>query len=114
MLTQDNKETERDIKLSMDRIIDLVKEVRDGLINDFLVDENLSSYFREHYEKELSKVKAEFLKRDLRELKNSAVDLSHYGLLIKQMQELSSAALTSTHHDLFYRELETIFKKYNY
>jgi hypothetical protein len=114
MLTQDNKETEREVKLSMERIIDLVREVRNGLIVDLLNDDNLFSYFHKHYEKDLSQVRAEFLKRDLSELRNSPVDLSHYGMLIKQMQEHNTASITSTHQELFYRELETIFKKYSY
>ena len=112
MFLQDSRQTEN--KISTERIIDLVREVRNGLIRDFLLDENIKSYFREQYTKELSTIKLEFLKRDLKELLGSPVDLSHYALLIKQMQELNTASITSSHHELFYKELEGIFKKYNY
>jgi hypothetical protein len=112
MLTRNDKDVE--VKLSIERIIDLVREIRNGLIQDFLVDTTIRKYFREQYDKELSQVKTEFLKRDLKELLSSPVDLSHYGLLIKQMQESNTASLTTTHYELFYRELETIFRKYNY
>ena len=101
-------------KISTERIIDLVREVRNGLIRDFLQDENLKSYFAEQYNKDLSQIKLEFLKRDLKELLNSPVDLPHYALLIKQMQELNTASIASSNHELFYKELEGIFKKYNY
>jgi len=114
MLTEHEKATEKDLKLSIDRIIDLVRNVRNGLIHDFLQDENLRSYFLQQYKRELSQVKAEFLKRDLKDLLNSPIDLSHYGLLIKQMQDSNTASISSTHHDLFYKELEKIFVRYNY
>lgn len=114
MLTEREKATEKDLKISIERIIDLVRDVRNGLIHDFLQDANLKSYFLQQYNKELSQVKAEFLKRDLKELLISPVDLSHYGLLIKQMQDSNTASISSTHHDLFYKELEKIFNRYNY
>jgi len=112
MFLPDSRQTEN--KISTERLIDLVREVRNGLIRDFLQDENLKTYFTEQYNKELSQIKLEFLKRDLKDLLLSPVDLPHYALLIKQMQELNTASLTNTHHELFYKELESIFKKYNY
>jgi hypothetical protein len=112
MFVQDSRPT--DSKISTERIIDLVREIRNGLIKDFMDESNLKSYFTEQYNKELSQIKLEFLKRDLKELMQSPVDLAHYSLLIKQMQELNTASITSANHELFYKELERIFKKYNY
>ena len=114
MLAEHEKATDKDLRLSIERIIDLVRNVRNGLIQDFLQDSNLKAYFLQQYQRDLSKVKAEFLKRDLKELLISPVDLSHYGLLIKQMQDSNTASISSTHHDLFYKELEKIFNRYNY
>jgi hypothetical protein len=112
MFIQDNRQA--DPKISTERIIDLVREVRNGLIRDFLETENIKSYFNQQYNKELSQIKLEFLKRDLKDLLASPVDLPHYALLIKQMQELNTASITSNNYELFYKELEIIFKKYNY
>ncbi len=112
MYLPDSRHTEN--KISTERIIDLVKEVRNGLIRDFLQDESLKTYFAQQYSKELSQIKAEFLKRDLKELLNSPVDLAHYAQLIKQMQELNTASISTSNYELFYKELEGIFKKYNY
>jgi hypothetical protein len=112
MHVNDSRQTET--KISTERIIDLVREVRNGLIRDFMDDQNLKSWFLDQYKKELSQIKTEFLKRDLKELMNSPVDLVHYAQLIRQMQELNSASIGSTNNDLFYKELESIFKKYNY
>ena len=112
MFVQDSRPAEP--KISTERIIDLVREVRNGLIRDFLDDEKLKTYFQEHYNKQLSQIKLEFAKRDLKELLASPVDLVHYAQLIKQMQELNTASLASSNHELFYHQLERIFKKYNY
>lgn len=113
MYTQ-SSETEKEVKLSMERIIDLVREVRNGLILDFLQAGALKKYFQEQYSKDLTPVKEEFLRRDLKSLEGSPVDLSHYALLIKQIQEINTASIESSNYQLFYRELESIFKKYNY
>jgi hypothetical protein len=114
MLTQDGREIEKELKISIERIIHLVRQVRNDLIRDFLNDENLKTYFGEQYQKELSQVKVEFLKRELKDLLDSPVDLPHYSSLIKQMQEHNTASISSTNHDLFYKELERIFKKYTF
>jgi hypothetical protein len=112
MFLSDSRNTES--KISTERIIDLVREIRNGLIRDFLQDEILKTYFKEQYNKDLSQIKLEFLKRDLKELLTSPMDLPHYSLLIKQVQEQNSASIASSNHELFYKELESIFKKYNY
>lgn len=102
------------VKLSVEKIIDLIREVRNALVKDLLVDANLRSYFISLYNRELTPVKMEFLKRDLKELLISPVDLIHYASLIKQIRESNSASLAEGNQELFYQELEAIFKKYNF
>lgn len=112
MIAQGKNST--DSKISTERIIVLVRDIRNGLIKDFMNDDTLNSWFAQQYNKTISPIKLEFMKRDLKELLNSPVDLSHYAGLIRQMQEHNSASIASANHELFYQELETIFKKYNY
>lgn len=100
--------------LSVEKVIDLIRQLRNELIKEFLVDENIRSYFHKEYHRELSAIKLEFLKRDLKELLISPVDLSHYSSLIKQIRESNSASLAEGNQELFYKEIEAIFKKYNY
>ena len=102
------------VTLSVEKVIDLVRQLRNELIKEFLIDANLKSYFLKEYKKEVSAIKLEFAKRDLKELLISPVDLSHYAALIKQIRESNSASLAEGNQELFYREIETIFKKYNY
>jgi len=101
-------------KLSIEKVIDLVRQIRNDLIKDFLLGENIQSYFLEQYEKPISKIKIEFLIRDLKELLISPVDLVHYASLIKDIRETNSANLSRGNNDLFYKEIELIFNKYKY
>ena len=102
------------ITLSVEKIIDLIRELRNQLVKEFLVDENLRTYFQKEYQRDLSIIKLEFLKRDLKELLISPVDLSHYSSLIKQIRECNTASLAEGNQELFYKEIDAIFKKYNY
>lgn len=108
------KPAEKEVQFSIEKAIDLVRQVRNDLVKDFFIDSNLDSYFKNQYNKELSAVKREFLKRDLKELLIAPVDLIHYGGLIKEIKELNTASLASGNQELFYQELGAIFMKYNY
>jgi hypothetical protein len=102
------------INLSVEKVVDLIRQLRNQLVKDFLTDDNVRAYFQKEYQRELSDVKLEFLKRDLKELLISPVDLSHYASLIKQIRESNSASLAEGNQELFYKQIESIFKKYNY
>jgi hypothetical protein len=102
------------INLSVEKVVDLIRQLRNQLVKDFLIEDNVRTYFQKEYQRALSDIKLEFLKRDLKELLISPVDLSHYSSLIKQIRESNSASLAEGNQDLFYKEIERIFKKYNY
>ena len=101
-------------KLSTEKVIDLIRQIRNDLIKDLLLEDNILSYFLAQYNKPISKIKIEFLARDLKELLISPVDLAHYASLIKEIRETNSANLSGGNNDLFYKELELIFNKYRY
>jgi hypothetical protein len=102
------------ISLSIENIIDIVRSVRNDLIKEYLQDERLSSHYKEKFRKELTNVKREFLKRDLRELLIAPVDLAHYSKLITQLKETNSASLSEKSHIFFNEELDRIFNKYSF
>jgi hypothetical protein len=94
-------------------ILDLVRKLRNDLIKDFLDERYLKQYLADKFRiRELSNVKIEFIKKDLKELLISPVNTSHYDTLINQIRHTDSAALTETNEKLFYLEIETLFKKY--
>jgi hypothetical protein len=96
-------------------IIELVRKLRNDLIKDFLDERFLKEYMANQFNvKELSNVKIEFIKKDLKELLISPVNTSHYEPLITHIKNTDSAALTETNEKLFYKELESLFKRYVY
>jgi hypothetical protein len=98
-----------------ERIIDLVRKLRNDLIKDFLDERHLKDYADQQFRvRELTPVKVEFIKKDLKELMISPVNVNHYGPLITQIRLTDSAALTEVHEQLFYKEVEGILKRYLY
>jgi hypothetical protein len=101
-------------KLPVEKIIDLVRQVRNDLIKDFLLEDSIQAWFIKHYDKPISKIKKEFLTRDLQELLILPVDLAHYASLIKEIMETNTANISKGNEELFYQEIEKIFEKYKY
>jgi hypothetical protein len=100
---------------SDERILDLVRKLRNDLIKDFLDERHLKEYLADKFRiHELSNIKIEFIRKDLKELLISPVNVNHYDTLISQIRNTDSAALTETNEQLFYKELENIFKRYIY
>lgn len=101
-------------QVSIEKMILMIREVRDRQIDDLIKDASLMSFLEEHYETfAISAVKKEFLKRDLKELQRSSLDLAHYSSLIKQMKE-AKIPVDLHNHPLVLKELKTLFQKYGF
>lgn len=99
---------------SDERILELVRKLRNDLIKDFLDERHLKDYVSNQFKvNDLSNIKIEFIKKELKELLISPVNTNHYQGLIDQIRETDSAGL-SENDTLFYKELEYIFKRYMY
>ncbi len=98
-----------------ERILDLIRKLRNDLIKDFLDERHLRSYVDARFGvHELSNTKVEFIRKDLKELLISPVNVNHYEPLISQIRLTDSAAVAENNEPLFYHELDTIFKRYMY
>jgi hypothetical protein len=96
-------------------ITDLVRKLRNDLIKDFLDERFLKEYIDVQFRvKDLSNVRIEFIKKDLKELMISPVDFVHYQPLITHIKLTDSAALTENNERLFYKELEKVLKRHIY
>ncbi len=105
--------TQLNTKWSDESIIDLIRNLRNDLIKDFLDERYMREYFSTNFNiRELSNVKIEFIKKSLKELLIAPVDTFHYQIIIDHIKSSESAALTEGNEQLFYKELETVFKKY--
>jgi hypothetical protein len=102
-------------KWSDESIIDLVRKVRNDLIKDFLDERFLIQYIDSNYKvTNISQIKIEFIKNNLKELLISPVNLAHYQTIIADIRENDSASLTEGNDVLFYKEIEQILKRYIY
>ncbi|MBT1702182.1 hypothetical protein [Chryseosolibacter indicus] len=110
-----NTDSEKDsVILSVEKIIDLVRSTRNDLIKEYLKDEVLMFSYKQKYGKEVTTVKKEFLKRDLKDLLISPVDLVHYSKLITHIKETNIPVLSEKEKELFYSEIDMIFQKYSF
>lgn len=98
-----------------EHVIDMVRKLRNDLIKDFLDERHLKLYIADHFGvRDLNAIKIEFIKRDLKDLLISPVDLEHYASIINQIKLTDSASITEVNEPLFYKEVEVIFKRYMY
>ena len=101
------------VRLSGDNIIELIRESRNDLISKLLHDDELNLYLKETFAiSEVSQIKREFIKRALKELNLTPIDLSHYGQIILEMRKTGSLVVSSNNEKLFYREIESSIKNY--
>jgi hypothetical protein len=102
-------------KLSMESIIEKVRDSRNDLIKELLRDGEIQSYFMTTYNKSVSPVKVEFIRRELKSLSLTPVDLIHYAALIKAVRKDNDfESVGADDNQIFYQELEAIFRRYNY
>jgi hypothetical protein len=94
-------------------IIDLVRKLRNDLIKDFLDERYMKEYVSEKYNiRELSAIRIEFIKQDLKRLLIAPVDVSHYQSLIELIRETDTASLSEGNENLFFNEIECILKRH--
>jgi hypothetical protein len=95
--------------------VDLIRKLRNDLLKDFLDERYLKEYIAAHYNvKELSNVKIEFIKKELKELLQTPLDLSHYEAILTNLKETDSASLGEGNDQLFYADIEKVLKRYMY
>lgn len=109
----EKEHTAKGTKISIENIIADIRKVRDSLATSLINDSFLLAFVEEHFDTfSLGSVKLEFIKRDLKELHNSSLDLAHYSTLIRQQRDSPKNEVVAE-HPLFLQEMFTIFKKYN-
>ncbi len=93
-------------------IVELIQKLRNDLIRDFLDERFLKDYVQSKYHhSDISNIKLEFIRKDLKDLYLSAVNTNHYKPLIDEIQSHERTSLVGN-EQLFYRDVESIFEKY--
>lgn len=100
--------------VSSEAIVEAIRMLRNSRINELLkTDEALHRVLGKLYgTTTLTDVKKEFIRRDLLALRNTSLDINHYGSLVREVKEHGGTGLAS--NVLFMQELEGIFKKYGF
>lgn len=100
--------------VSSEAIVEAIRMLRNSRINELLkTDEALHRMLGKLYgTTTLTDVKKEFIRRDLLALRNTSLDINHYGSLVREVKEHGGTGLAS--NVLFMQELETIFSKYGF
>ena len=102
-------------KWSDETIIDLIRRLRNDLIKDFLDERFLKEYLANSFGmREISNVKIEFIKKELKSLLIAPVNIPHYQPVIEKIRSSDTASLSEGNEQLFYAELEAILKAYMY
>ncbi len=84
-----NHTTEKTEKIPTDQIIASIRDVRNQQIEELTKDPVLMAFLEHYYDTlVISNIKKEFLLKDLKELRDSSLDLAHYSSLITQETEL--------------------------
>src|SRR5258708_6950128 len=108
------KSVEGSSKVSIETIVENIRNSRDHQLNELLKETPLMAFLEEHYGIiAINKVKLEFIRRDLKELQNSSLDLAHYSSLIKLMKGANTITV-DVNHPVFLLDLKSLFKKYNF
>ena len=101
------------IKNSQENNIDLIQKIRNDLVKDFLDERFLKEYLAVHYHvRELSNVKVEFIKKELKELLQVPLDKAHYDSLLTRLNETDATTLADGDDQLFYAEIEKVLRRY--
>lgn len=100
-------------KWSDETILDIIRNLRNDLIKDFLDERHLKEYVGNTFGvREVSNVKIEFIKKELKELLVAPVNVVHYQPVIDKIRQSDTASLSEGNEQLFYSEVETILKNY--
>lgn len=96
-------------------IVDVIRKLRNDLIKDFLDERTLIAYLSTQYKiMELSAIKLEFIKAELKQLLIAPVNIEWYNPILEDFKATGSAALSEGNEKLFYKEIEGVLKKYIY
>jgi len=101
------------IKKSHENNIDLIQKIRNDLVKDFLDERYMKEYLADRYHvREMSNVKVEFIKKELKELLQVPLDQVHYAALLTRLEETDATSLGDGDEQLFYAEIEKVLRRY--
>ena len=100
---------------SEENSVDLIRKLRNDLLKDFLDERYLKEYIALHFNlRELSNIKIEFIKKELKELFNSPLDVAHYEAILINLKETDASSIGEGNDHIFYADIEKVLKRFMY
>jgi hypothetical protein len=89
--------------------VEIIRKLRDDILKDFLDERYLREYLATKFNvKELSNIKVEFIKKDLKELLQTPLDLVHYQKVLEETRDSDSDTIAEADDRLCYTEIEKV------
>jgi len=108
-------EIQQIVKESSDNNSEFVFKLRNDFVKIFLDERYLREHFQENFKlAELSKIKIEFIKKDLKALLSSSIDEELYLSIISAIRKNDPAGLKPEHETIFLKQINSLLKKYIY
>jgi hypothetical protein len=102
-------------KRSDDNISELIFKWRNDFIKVFLDERKIKDHFQQHFKlAELSKIKIEFIKRDIKLLLNSPINQELYLSIFSDLKKNDTEGLKPEHETVFRQEINALLKRYVY
>lgn len=112
-LTNSSMEAIKNQQWTQEKYEDLIKKLRDDLVKDFLDERYMKEFIFENYNvKEISNVKVEFIKKELKEVLLSPLNVAHYEPIFAHLRDTDSESLGEGNDQLFYIDIEKVLKRY--
>lgn len=89
--------------------VEIIRKLRNDILKDFLDERYLREYLVTKFNvKELSNIKVEFIKKDLKELLLTPLDLVHYQKVLEEARDSDPNGISEADDRLCYTEIEKV------
>jgi hypothetical protein len=107
------KHPKTSIPWPLEKTLELLTLIRNDLIGDLLNGNYLREYIQTRFQgQDVSRIKVEFIRMALKQLRQSTLDRIHYEGLVREIMEHGTTSLTAGNDQLFYQEVDRLLQRY--
>jgi hypothetical protein len=107
------KHPKTSIPWPLEQTLELLTLLRNDLIGDLLKGNYLREYIQTRFQvQDVSRIKVEFIRMALKQLRQSPLDRIHYEELVHEVVAHGTASLAAGNDQLFYQEIDRLLQRY--
>jgi hypothetical protein len=107
------KHPKTSIPWPLEKTLELLTLLRNDLIGDLLNGNYLREYIQTRFQvRDLSRIKVEFIRMALKQLRQSALDRMHYESLVREVMERGTTSLAAGNDQLFYQDVDRLLQRF--